>query len=87
MGKQMLERKTWEEFRAAGLLWWVNRILHLFGWAITCDVDLETNKVNEVYPARCRFRGFSEDSETEGFQNLTKHIVENAERLELDTRD
>ncbi|WP_207733339.1 hypothetical protein [[Clostridium] symbiosum] len=34
----MIERKSWEEFRNAGLLWWINMILHTFGWAITVDL-------------------------------------------------
>ena len=26
--------RTWKEFLDNGLLWWINRGLHLFGWAI-----------------------------------------------------
>lgn len=29
-----MERKTWNEFREAGMLWWINRILHTFGQAV-----------------------------------------------------
>lgn len=35
----MINKKTWDEFRATGLLWLVNTILHVFGWAIVVDVD------------------------------------------------
>ena len=35
----MLTKKSWNEFREVGLLWFVNRILHLFGWAICVDYD------------------------------------------------
>lgn len=31
---EQINRKTWEEFRESGMLWWVNRMLHLLGWAI-----------------------------------------------------
>lgn len=32
MSKEMIKRKSWEKFRESGLLWFVNRSLHLFGW-------------------------------------------------------
>jgi hypothetical protein len=28
-----LVETTWREFADAGLFWWINRGLHLFGWA------------------------------------------------------
>lgn len=31
----MLTKKTWKEFRESGFLWWINMILHTFGWAET----------------------------------------------------
>lgn len=49
----MIERKSWEEFRNAGLLWWINMILHTFGWAIT--VELKDGKIIDCYPARVKF--------------------------------
>ncbi len=75
----MIERRTWEEFKNAGLLWWVNRILHIFGWAIVFEMD--SGKVTEVYPAHCRFRGFSEEAETDGHRKLAVHIVNEIERI------
>ena len=33
----MLEERTWKEFRDIKLLWFVNTILHLFGWAIVYE--------------------------------------------------
>lgn len=30
----MQGEKTWEDFRESGLLWFINTILHVFGWAI-----------------------------------------------------
>lgn len=76
----MIEKRTWEEFRAAGLLWWVNRVLHLFGWVVVVNVELD-GKISDVYPARCKFRGFDTQSETEGFRQLTAHIASNTPRL------
>jgi len=79
----MIEKKTWQEFRDSKLLWWVNRTLHLFGWAIVYDVDPEDyNKVMDVYPARVKFRGFAEHSESTGFTGLTQYLKNNIDDLE-----
>jgi hypothetical protein len=75
------ERKTWEEFREAKLLWWANRILQLFGWSIIFDYDEDENLL-DVYPARSKFRGFDEETEADGFIGLTKYMVEHAEELQ-----
>lgn len=83
--KKMIERMSWEEFRAAGLLWWINRALHLFGWAIVLEID--EGSVTDVYPARCRFRGFSSECETEGFTDLTNHVAQNVDRMLSDLED
>lgn len=74
----MTERRTWDEFREWDLLWWVNRILHLFGWVIAVNTDC-FGKVTEAYPARCRFRGFTTKCEVQGFRNLTRKIAEEHE--------
>lgn len=79
----MLEKSTWAEFKDSQLLWWINRTLHLFGWAIVMEADSDGN-ITEVYPARCKFRGFDEKSESEGFVGLTKHIASNIDRIESD---
>lgn len=76
----MLKEKSWEEFRETGMLWWINTILHVFGWAITYAID-EKGNIVRVYPARCRFRGFSEDLNTEGYKKVSKYMLDNAEDL------
>ena len=35
----MVDKKTWREFRDSGFLWWINMILHTFGWAIVLQTD------------------------------------------------
>lgn len=80
-----LYKKTWKEFRATGLLWWINRTLHLFGWAICFDFEDDKKTIKEVYPARCKFRGFDDKSESKGFKNLTKYLKNNVEKLEKET--
>jgi hypothetical protein len=71
--KPMVERKTWKEFQDAKLLWWINRLLHTFGWAIVFEVETD-GEVTDVYPARVKFRGFGVQSETDGFVGLTTYL-------------
>ena len=75
----MIERKTWEEFRDCKLLWFINTILHAFGWAIV----LESTEDGEIdaYPARVKFRGFSEKTNTDGYIGISEYLVENADEL------
>lgn len=77
----MIERKTWEEFRKSALLWWVNRTLHLFGWALVYEIDKETREITEVYPARVSCRGFDREDEDQGFEVLTEYLIGEAPQL------
>ncbi len=83
----MVNKKSWQQFRESGLLWWINMILHTFGWAIVYEIDDNSNKITNVYPARVKFRGFDENSNTEGYIKISKYIKENAEVLEAEARD
>ena len=76
----MVKEKTWKEFRESGLLWWINMILHTFGWAIVIELD-ENGEITKVYPARVKFRGFEEGNNSMGYQQVTKYMVDNAEEL------
>lgn len=75
----MVEKKTWNEFRDSGFLWWINMILHTFGWAICVYIDDE--KIVDVYPARVKYRGFSEKNNTDGYIKVSKYMKENADVL------
>lgn len=78
--EQMVQRKTWKEFRDAKLLWWINRLLHTFGWAIVVQLN-EEGTIEDVYPARVKFRGFDRRSEEEGFVGLTEYLCTNIDEL------
>ena len=82
----MIEKKTWKEFQDAKLLWWINRSLHLFGWAIVLQVE-EDGSVSDVYPARVKFRGFSEKSEEDGFIGLTEHLKSTIDTLSKECKE
>lgn len=81
----MLQRKTWTEFREAKMLWWINRMLHLFGWAIVLEQG-DDGLIVEAYPARVKYRGFTEQVEAEGFAGLTEHLRANVGQLTHDIK-
>ena len=81
----MVEKKTWKEFRESGLLWWVNMLLHTFGWSIVIEVE-DDGSISDTYPARVKFRGFSEQNNEEGYLNVSKYMVDNATVLERESQ-
>lgn len=85
---QMIKRKTWEEFRKTGLVLQLNRFLHIFGWAIVFEFDkVDCSVLKEIYPARCKFRGFDEKSETQSFIDLSEYMVNNAKELLKESKE
>jgi len=80
----MVEKKTWQEFRESGLFWWINMILHTFGWVIVVEVE-DDGSISDAYPARAKFRGFDEKDNAEGYQKVSKFMKENAEQLEKES--
>lgn len=77
---KMVTKKTWQEFRDSGLFWWINTILHTFGWAIVVEVE-ENGNISNAYPARVKFRGFDEDSNTKGYIKVSQYLSDNAQVL------
>lgn len=68
--------KSWDEFRSTGLFMIVNQFLHIFGWAITYNPDKK-----QCYPARVKYRGFSEDSVTRAYEKVQKYMVNHAKEI------
>ena len=77
----MIQKKTWEEFRKTGLLFYINQILHAFGWAIVVVLDTETEEITNCYPARVKFRGFGEKAITDGYEKIGMYLKDNADEL------
>ena len=75
----MVDKKSWDEFRDCKMLWWINMILHTFGWSIV--TEMHEGKIFNVYPARVKFRGFDEKNNTEGYIGVSQYLVNNAEEL------
>lgn len=69
---EMVTRISGQEFRSTGMLWFINSILHLFGFAIVWDEETD-----EIYPAICKFRGFSEEKNDEGYLKVTHYLADN----------
>lgn len=82
----MITKHTWQEFQTSGMLWLINRSLHLFGWAIVFLTDEQTGEILEVYPARVSFRGFTPELDGAGFQAVTKYMADTAVELLSDTQ-
>ena len=82
---KMLEKKAWKEFKDSGLLWLVNMNLHLFGWALVLHVD--GDDIVNAYPSRTKFRGFSEDCNTKGYEKVTKYLNDNSDELLKETQE
>jgi len=83
----MVQKKTWKEFRDVKMLWFVNRMLHIMGWAIVYDYEEDGNTLKSVYPARVKFRGFDENTETEGFIGISDYLAKNAEELAKEAKE
>jgi len=74
-----MTRKTWEEFRESGLLWWANKTLHMFGWALVFEYD-DFDRLT-VRPCRVKYRGFGEKADTIGYRKVSEYLKENIDEL------
>ena len=61
------EQRTWTEFYNSGMLWFVNRILHVFGWVIVAEQETDTvGNIVRVWPARTKkILGFTPEQDEE----------------------
>jgi len=74
-----MEERDLKEFAETGLIWFVNMILHIFGWVIAIEYD--EGEAVRMYPARTQWRGFKEEDNTKGYINVSKWMAENASEL------
>ncbi|MGE5438031.1 MAG: hypothetical protein ACM3O3_12530 [Syntrophothermus sp.] len=80
----MNNKDKWQQFRDIGLLWWINTILHMFGWAIYIiydENDKNFENILDVYPDRCKFRGFGTKAVVEGYRKVSNYLKENIDEL------
>lgn len=81
----MVTEKSWKEFRESGLLWFINQTLHLFGWALV--MEFEGDEIKRVYPARVKFRGFSEDVNADGYVKVSEYMKNNVDDLFKESKE
>ncbi len=81
----MVDKKTWREFKDSGLLWWINMILHTFGWAIVFEIS--KREIINVYPARVKYRGFDMKSTENGYIKVSEYMNENSKELLEEARN
>lgn len=82
---KIVTKKSWEDFRNSGMLWWINMILHTFGWSIVVEID--NDKITNVFPARVRFRGFGEKCNSEGYIKVSQFMKDNSKELLVEAED
>lgn len=68
---------TADEFRDTGALWYINQQLHLFGMAIAYIPN-----ENKLIPLKTRFRGFNENTNDNGYKQLSRYLKNNITELE-----
>lgn len=81
----MTTEKELQNFKDSGMLWFVNTILHTFGWAIV--IEYEGKQATRMYPTRTKLRGFTEQANTKGYINVSKYMKEHADELYLDVSE
>lgn len=74
-----VELKTWKEFRDQGFLWFINSILHVFGWTIAMEEYPSKPEQDVARVYRTRYRGFPEDTNTSGYALIAEYMKNNAE--------
>lgn len=77
---QSSKKTNWNEFRDSGFLWWINMILHTFGWSIVVELNA-SGEVSQVYPIKCSYRGFTEETNDKGYAKVAQHLKENIHHI------
>lgn len=80
--KEMDEQEV-KEFRESGMLWYINIIIHAFGWCLfqTEITDKDGDPIKVLLPARTKFRGFSQDSNDKDYRKFAEYLVKNANTI------
>lgn len=81
----MVDRRGIEEFRNTGLLLIINQLLHIFGWAIV--ISYNERGIPKMYPARVKFRGFSNEVVADAYLKVTEYMRDNSENLLKEVKD
>lgn len=78
---------NWKSFKNIGLLWYINSILHLFGWAIVLEINKTSNgEIISAYPQRVTYRGFSEKDNVDGYIKVSDYLKDNINDLDREAK-
>lgn len=77
--KNELTPISWDAFRSTGLLAFVNGFLHIFGVAIAFD-----KSTGMAFPARTKWRGFSNEAWTKAYRKLSNYMAGTADVLKAE---
>jgi len=72
--------ESWREFQDTGLLWFINTILHVFGWAIVVGVNIDDGS-SCAFPARVPYCGFPEEANDRGYKRIREYMAKNGADL------
>ena len=75
-----VELRTWLEFKEQGFLWFINSILHVFGWTIAIEEELHSGEI-VARGYRTKFRGFPEETNTRGYALIAGYMKNNADAI------
>lgn len=71
------ELKDANEFIESKWLWWINRILHTFGWVIVGHYNDKEEFTHFSVRKNTPYRGFNEDAEEQGYEKTAKWLENN----------
>lgn len=75
MTEPKMKRTTWEEFYQSGMLWWINTMLHIFGWSIVVETNREDEAV-DAWPSRTEWRGFPKVTNDTNYERIDRFLHE-----------
>ena len=78
---QTIERISWQDFSDAGMLFFVNNILHSLGMTIVVERNRLTGEITDSYPARTKYRGFEYESVDEEQTKIANYLAETAKHF------
>lgn len=78
---EMVKKESWDTFRSTGLPLFINQFLHIFGWSLVFEIDKHTKEVITIYPARVKFRGFSDECTSQAYKEISNYMASKSEEL------
>jgi hypothetical protein len=75
------EQEALRAFIDTGLLWFINRTLHVFGYALCYKEDEETGVLSSLYVSRVTYRGFEMEAEDDGYERVARYLRDQSTAL------